>query len=103
MVTEDLVPIPGRLIRVLCELQLQPIESGSLLMVTYGKPKGTLYGRLLAGLMVGLLKKSWQRNVASFKEAVEADVMALGGLPARSKEISAESIWEATGAGLEMG
>jgi hypothetical protein len=73
MTTEDRVAMLGALIRIPIDYRLRSTERGTRFFQVFGKVKGNLYGRLLAGVMMGMIAKQAQRDIDAFRDHVEQD------------------------------
>jgi hypothetical protein len=78
MTTEDRVALPGSAVRVPIDYRLEPTETGTRFAQVFGKVKGTLYGRFLAGLMMKVIARQAQRDIDAFKEHIEQDFAQRG-------------------------
>ncbi len=76
MTTEDLVPLPGGLLRVLVDMRLEPMGEHTRLVMTFGKVQGSGFSRLMSKIGMKARAQQAQRDIERFKTVTESDMAA---------------------------
>jgi len=101
LVLRTQLPFPGKPAYVDLDCHLKPVPEGTELTAVFARVTGPAVKRLLAHLMVKMMKKRNLRDLGAFRDAVEADFAEHQELRSElAAPIPAESISEAAAASL---
>jgi hypothetical protein len=98
MVTRDQVQ-PG--VFGMVDFRLEPTQTGTRLRQSFGQLTGPWFKRLIFLAYFMLNQKAAQRDIDSFKQRIEEDLAAHGGIPQKLATFSPDAIGEAVTASLQ--
>jgi uncharacterized protein YndB with AHSA1/START domain len=99
IVTEDLVTSG---ITVLMSFRLDPSETGTHLVETFGKARGQFVKRTFLNMFLGMETKTKQQALDSFKQQIEADLAQRLSAPLSPSKPSPEAIEAAAAQSLAV-
>lgn len=101
VVLQMLLPFPGRETYVHFDFRLTPIDSGTLLSSTIGRPTGPPVKRWLARLLLRARHRRTQHEIDTFRDQILEDQVARGVGGVQIDPVPDTSISDAAAAALE--